>query len=331
MKLPPRRFGYLCAPDMISRRSIRIKVMQALYMKEKDPSMSAPQLLSYVDKQLDSYHRLYLLNLFILAVSARYVNEMAQIRAAKHIKTKEDLEFSVRLFHNPIVQNIVLSKAYEDGVKKEKLEISVESDLFRKVFMKFSESPDYQHYASKADHSAVDDFRALTRLYNHFIANDEPVESVIEELIPSWHDDKQAIVQMVGQTLRQIADNPDASAVVARKPSDETEVKRFAKNLIETFLFHEHEYSELIKPKLKNWDEDRIAEMDMLLIKLGLTEFLYLEDIPVKVTINEYLEIAKLYSTPQSKDFINGILDSILKDLREQNKLRKVGRGAVEG
>lgn len=315
---------------MISRRSIRIKAMQALYMKEKDPSMSAAQLYAYVEKQLDNYHRLYLLNLYILAETAKYVNEEATKRASRHIKTKEDIDFSVRLFHNPIIQNIVLSKAYEDGVKKEKFDITVEQDLFRKVFTKFSESPDYQHYASKADHTTVDDFRALTRLYNTFIANDENVESIIEELMPSWHDDKQAIVQWVGQTLRQIADNPESHVVSNRKPSEETEVKRFAKNLVETYLYHEAEYSELIKPKLKNWEEDRIAEMDLLLIKMGLTEFLFIEDIPVKVTINEYLEIAKLYSTPQSKDFVNGILDNILKDLREQNKLRKVGRGAME-
>ena len=316
---------------MISRRSIRIKAMQALYMKEKDPSMSMPQLLSYVDKQLDNYHRLYLLNLYILTETANYVNEAATIRAARHLKTQQDLEYSVRLFHNPIVQNIVLSAAFTEGVRKEKFDVSVDSDLFRKVFVKFSETQDYQHYAGKADPSTVDDFRALTRLFNSFVANDETVESIIEEIMPSWHDDKQAVVQLVGQTLRQIADNPDAPAVTGRKPSEEAEVKRFAKNLVETFLLHEQEYSELIKPKLKNWDEDRIAELDLLLIKMGLTEFLYIEDIPVKVTINEYLEIAKLYSTPQSKDFINGILDSILKDLRDQQKLRKVGRGAVEG
>jgi N utilization substance protein B len=266
----------------------------------------------------------------MLVESANYVNEAAQIRASRHLKSNDDLDFSVRLFHNPIVQNIVLSKAYEDGVKKEKFDIAVDRDLFRKVYGKFAESPDYLHYASKTEHTTVDDFRALTRLYNTFLANDDGAESTVEELMPSWHDDKQAIVQWVNQTLRQIADNPDAPVVPQRKPSDETEVKRFAKNLVETYLYHESEYSELIKPKLQNWEEDRIAEMDLLLIKMGLTEFLYLHDIPVKVTINEYLEIAKLYSTPQSKDFINGVLDSILKDLREQNKLRKVGRGAVE-
>jgi len=315
---------------MISRRSIRIKAMQALYMKEKEPSMSLPQLLSHVDKQLDAYYRLYLFNLYMLVESANYVNEVAQIRASKHIKTQEDLEVSVRLFHNPITQNVVLSGAYQEGIKKEKFDISVDRDLFRNVFTKFSESPDYQHYIAKTDPTTVDDFRALTRLYNNFIANDEMVEHTLEDLIPSWYDDKSAVVQWVNQTIRQIADKPDEPAVATHKPNEEREAKRFAKNLVETYLFHEAEYSELIKPKLKNWEEERIAEMDLLLIKMGLTEFLYLEDIPVKVTINEYLEIAKLYSTPQSKDFINGILDGILRDLKDQNKLRKVGRGAVE-
>ncbi|HZG01405.1 MAG TPA: hypothetical protein VEY71_10405, partial [Chitinophagales bacterium] len=204
---------------MISRRSIRIKAMQALYMKDKDPSMSVPQLLAHVDKQLDNYHRLYLLNLYMLVQSANYVNEAAQIRASRHLKSSSDLDFSVRLFHNPIVQNIALSKAYEEGVKKEKFDIAVESDLFRKVYAKFAESPDYQHYASKTEHTTVDDFRALTRLYNNFIASDENAESIVEELMPSWHDDKPAIVQWVNQTLRQIADSPEAAAVPARKPS----------------------------------------------------------------------------------------------------------------
>lgn len=314
---------------MISRRSIRIKAMQALYMKEKGSDMSAPQLISFVDKQLDAFYRLYLLNLYVLAESANYVNEEATKRASKHLKTQEDLAYSVRLFHNPIVQNIVLSPAYEDGVKKEKFEVAVDRDLFRKVFNKFSESPDFVHYAAKENPTPVDDYRAVIKLYNNFVANDETVESIIEELIPSWHDDKSSIVQWVNLTLRQIADNADASGVAGRKPLEEE--KKFAKNLVETYLYHAPEYSDLIKPKLQNWEEERIAEMDLLLIKMGLTEFLYLADIPVKVTINEYLEIAKQYSTPQSKDFINGILDSILRDLKEQNKLRKVGRGAVEG
>jgi N utilization substance protein B len=315
---------------MISRRSIRIKAMQALYMKEKDPSMSA-QLLSHVDKQLDAYYRLYLFNLYLLVESANYVNEVAQLRAARHLKTAEDLEVSVRLFHNPIAQNIALSGAYHEGVKNGKFEIGLDRDTFRKVFTKFAQSPDYVHYASKPDPTTVDDFRALTRLYNNFIANDESVEHTLEDLMPSWYDDKSAIVQWVNQTVRQIADKPDEPGVASHKATEEREAKRFARNLVETHLLHESEYSELIKPKLQNWEEERIAEMDLLLIKMGLTEFLYLEDIPVKVTINEYLEIAKLYSTPQSKDFINGILDSILRDLKQQNKLHKVGRGAVEG
>lgn len=296
-------------------------------MKEKEPSMSLQQVTSYIDKQIDNYYRLYILNLYLLTEAANYVNEAAQIHASKLVRQNNGTDFSVRIYHNPIVQGLVLNQTFQDVLKKEKFHLMVDQDLFRQVYQKLSALPAYAHYTSIENSTLNDDYKILVKVYNEFIANNEVTEHAIEDIIPNWHDDKPGIMQWVSATLKDFSQSSDRNLPA---PSQLKEEKLFAKHLVEGYLYHEEEFRELIKPKLKNWEEDRIAEVDMILIKMGLTEFLYLKEIPVKVTINEYLEISKNYSTPQSKDFINGILDGLLKDLKAANKLQKAGRGALE-
>lgn len=290
--------------------------------------MTTTQIISYIDKQMDNYYKLYVMNLYLLVETSNYVNEAAQIHASKLVKDRNQSSFSVRIFHNPIIQSIVLSKTYQDVVKNEKFHLLIDSDIFRKAFQKFSATEHYQSYIQLPEPGIKDDLKVVNKLYESLVHENELIEHAIEDVMSNWHDDKQSILQWVSATLKEVSTKPVQDSIPGKKPLREE--RQFARQLVEAYDYHEQEYSELIKPKLKNWDEDRIAELDMLLIKLGLTEFLYLPDIPVKVTINEYLEVAKQYSTPQSKDFINGILDSLLKDLTTSKKVSKSGRGALE-
>jgi N utilization substance protein B len=147
----------------------------------------------------------------------------------------------------------------------------------------------------------------------------------MEDSFPNWLDDTEVISFAVTNFIEQLAsDKP------AKWQTDLSEENKFANDLLNNAYHNEEYITNLITPKLKNWDKDRLAQVDLLLMKLALTEMLYFPNIPVKVSINEYIDVAKQYSTPKSGDFINGILDRIMKELQEQNLIKKTGRGWVE-
>lgn len=302
--------------------------MQALYSYEKDHSFKADQLKKKTETSIQNFYRLYIVNLYILTKSIEYVNTIVQQNATKHIAVEGDKDLSVRLFHNPIIQRIVLDPNFIEYVKKDKLDLRIEDSIFKKYFNNLLARNSYKKYNKLESTDIADDYYLLSELYTDVIIADEDFDSIMEEIYPSWADDKAAVIALVNTTLIALKDKPNKKGINA--PSGFREEIKLANELIDVYFNHGDEFIELIKPRLKNWDEDRIAEVDMLLMKMGVSEMLYQPEIPLKVTINEYLEIAKLYSTPNSSDFINGILDSVLKELKTTNRLQKTGRGIVE-
>ena len=313
---------------MISRRSIRIKAMKALYSFEKDDSITALQLKKQVEQSIRNSYNLYVLNLFLISKAAEYVNELNTINASKHIASELDKNYSVKIFHNTIIQRIISDINFINILKKERFDLRIDTDIFKKYFMNLYSRNSYKKYIQTETDDIADDFYLITELFQDIIAAEDSYDNMLEDIYPNWTDDKESILEQVKLTLQQLKDKPGKRGIINAKEYKE-EIK-LADLLIDNYLTFPEEYKELIKPRLKNWDEDRLAEIDLIIIRMGLSEFLHAPEIPFKVTINEYLEIAKNYSTPKSKDFINGVLDNILKELKSSNKVNKEGRGIIE-
>lgn len=313
---------------MLSRRNVRIKVMQTVYAHTHDQEKTVERLEKTMLENINSFYRAFLYNLYVLSRTAEFVIKDVQIRAGKHIPSAEDNFLSVQLFHNPIIQHLVGIEELYKEMRREKLDNRIEEDYFRQFFQALKKTPEYNSYSHKENPLLPEDKEMVSFLYKKILYPNETFQQHIEDVFPGWLDDKDAIYHSVMNTIESLS--PDQKSFVINRSKETREEKEFATHLLRTTLHHETELDELIAPFLENWDKERLAVMDFILMKMAVSEMLYLPEIPVKVSMNEYIELAKIYSTPKSGEFINGILDAIMKKLKEEGKILKEGRGVKE-
>lgn len=313
---------------MLSRRNVRIKVMQTLYAHEHDKEKTIERLEKSMLENINSFYRAYLYNLFVLAKTAEYAITDVQIRSGKFIPSEEDKILSVQVFYNPVTQHLVEREGLNKEIRREKLDTRIDPDYFRQFFQQLKKSEEYTTYSHKENPLLPEDKEIISFLYKKILFPSELFQQHIEDVFPGWLDDKEAIYHSVINTIENIS--PEQSPFVIMRSKDNREGKEYAVNLLRTTIHHETETDDLINPFLENWDRDRVAMVDFILMKMAVVEMLHFPEIPVKVSINEYIELAKLYSTPKSGEFINGILDSIMKKLKEEDKILKEGRGMKE-
>jgi len=303
---------------MISRRNIRVKVMQTLYTssaldKNLKPAEAEKILLQHFD---DSRSLLIYCTWFITEIT-RYAATHAQQRAAKHLPTEEDLKVNIKISGNEVVRKILDDPLFAEQLKLEKPELKANRELIRKIYLQLLETPEYKSYTSENSRQHNEEKKILEFILNDCLLTNETFLGHIEDLYTNWDDDGEMIIQLLSGYIQK----PGSYNFNQMVPPDK---KQFARDLLRTVLEKDNYLQELIIPKLKNWDPERIALLDMLMMKMGVAEFLYFETIPPKVTINEYIDLAKEYSTQQSGQFVNGILDNIHKDLVGQGKMQKV-------
>ncbi len=309
---------------MLSRRNVRIKVKQTVYAHEHDQEKTLERLEKTMLENINSFYRAFLYNLYIICKTVEYVITDVQIRSEKFIQAEKE-NFSVQLFYNPIIQHLVEKENLYREMRREKLDNRADTDYFRLFFQSLKKSEEYERYSGKENPLLPEDQEIISFIYKHILFPNEIFQQHIEDIFPGWLDDKDAIYHSVINTIASIS--PAQKAFVINRSKEMKESKEFAINLLRSTLHHEEELTFLIAPFLENWDKERLAIMDFILMKMAVTEMLYLPEIPVKVTMNEYIEIAKIYSTPKSGEFINGILDAIMKKLKEEEKIVKEGRG----
>lgn len=252
---------------------------------------------------------------FLTEVSG-YAETDAHIRSSKHLPTKEDLSVNTKIAGNEVLWRIKEDVSFRQDVAKSKPEQRIEKELIRKIYLHLVEAPQYKQYININDRNTKDELEILEFILNELLLEDELFISHLEENFINWDDDSDMIVQLV----RNVLQKPSASNFKEIISPDKLE---FATSLLTTVLEKQKHLEGFIIPKLKNWDPERIAALDMIIMKMGVAEFLYFETIPPKVTINEYIDIAKEYSTHQSGQFVNGILDNIHKELVAEGKLHK--------
>lgn len=311
---------------MLSRRNIRIKVMQQLYAHTRDESLKYDEVMVRYRRSVTRSYALYLLNLWQLVRVANHARKDASNKQAKLRPTEEDLRFTSKLCDNPVLQSLSKNFGFLEEIKTYKLENRIDLDSARRLYMDFAKEADYQTYLDQKDSSTEDHIDILLKLYK-FLLQDEVFNDAMEDFDPSWIDDASLIAGSIKKTLKALPASEDFYKEYY--PSDEA-AKEFGEVLLARVFEHDKALFQIIEPALKNWDAERVAVLDMILLKMALSEMLYFPSIPTKVTLNEFVEISKLYSTDKSKDFVNGILDRLMKQLEKEGKIKKEGRGLME-
>jgi len=303
---------------MINRRNIRVKVMQALYtLATSDGEIKPADSIKILQKHFDQTRQLFIYLTFFLGQVARYAEQDAQTRAAKHLPTYYDLHVNTKLSGNEVFLKINADPSFREFVKKDKPEALLDKELVRKTYHDLAETNEYKNYIAHSNRDKKEEREITEFILEKLLLGKDLFVSHIEENFTNWDDDGEMVIQLLVNYLQKPG-SYDFKEMISQEKWE------FAKNLLQTVTEKSAHLESLIIPKLKNWDPERIALLDMILMKMGVAEFLYFETIPPKVTINEYIDLAKEYSTPQSGQFVNGILDNIHKELVQDGKMHKV-------
>jgi N utilization substance protein B len=295
-----------------------VKVMQTLYVLETQETLPvANESIKLLQKQFDLSAELFVFLVHTLTEVARYAETDSRLRASKHLPSEQDRNVNTKLTGNELLWIILELPSYKTAMNQYKPQLRIQTDLAKRLYNDLSETSEYKKYISEAGREKKTEKEILEFIFNEVILPSELFQAQVEELFNNWDDDVDMMYQLM-QSFLQKPNNVNFQDMLGK---DKWE---FAKGLLVTVMEKKEVALELIKPKLKNWDPDRIALLDMLLMQMGVCEFLYFETIPPKVTINEYIDVAKDYSTAQSGQFVNGILDNIHKELVKENKMHKV-------
>jgi N utilization substance protein B len=315
---------------MLNRRHLRVKALQVLYsyqqsqVKEILPYEKA--LLQSVDKVYEMY--IWLLSLLIEVADYSIID--AKERANKFLPSEEDLNASVKIQNNLFIASLKQNPEYLAAVKKYKISWDFDPEVRKSIFITLKASEEYNTFLGLTDHTIQKDKDIIKFIFKKLILKSPGIEQIFEEKFINWSVDKDVLQALVAKTFKNFSSvNPDENKLAEICPNWD-EDKSFLVELLKKVISFEKEYQELIAQKTKNWDSERIALMDTLLMRMAITELIHFSTIPVKVTMNEYIEISKEFSTPKSNSFINGILDKILADLKSAGKLRKTGKGLLE-
>jgi transcription antitermination protein NusB len=308
---------------MISRRNIRVKVMQTLYelsALEDGASTEKVKPARMLDDKLD-----HVLDIFTVCVMyslriAQYAAIDAGKSSSKYLPTAQDLNVDTRIANNSFVAKMLANASLTEKIKKDKLERFVDEEWVKKVYQQLKASSEYATYTALTDHTAAEDKNIIRHIWEGLALANEGLLTFFNDELPGWEDDQELIVMLMQNFF-------NGNSKVNFQNLLSGEKKEYAHDLLQAVIEKQAYCMELIEPRLKNWDKERVALIDLLLLRMGVCEFLYFPTIPTKVTINEYIDIAKQYSTPQSGQFVNGVLDNILKDLLKEDKVVKADRG----
>ncbi len=313
---------------MISRRLLRIKALMALYAfnrrEDEDLAKAETELMFSIEKTYDLYHYLLLLVLEVADVAAEKIDQ----GLVKRVPTHEDLNPKRRFIDNLVISQLRKNKAFNSYNSTRKLSWINNSHIPRLMYNRMLIWKKYEDYMASPDHSYVLDKKFIISLITEFFASSEDLEANFEEQSIYWNDDTDYVIVMIEKTLKKF--KQDSGENVAMMPLFKNkEDEEFVRILFRKAVLHTKESSELIDNNTTNWEVERIALMDILVMQLAITEILEFPEIPVKVTLNEYIEISKYYCTSKSSTFVNGILDNIVKEIREKGLFNKSGRGLV--
>jgi transcription antitermination protein NusB len=302
---------------MISRRNIRVKVMQTLYtLDAMGNEINPAEAVRLLKKQTDQSRSLFIYLVYFLSEVARYAEKDALKKASKHLPTQQDLNINTKIAGNELLWKIVEEPGFVSACNQTRPQLLIDEELLKKTYQALAQSEEYTDYINLQNRDKKGEKDILEFIFTNLMLPNENFVSNAEEHFINWDDDAE-MMNVLMLNFLQKPGSYNFDEFVSKEKWD------FAKGLLETTIEKKEVSMELLKPKLKNWDADRIAALDLIIIQMGISEFLFFETIPTRVTINEYIDLAKDYSTPQSGQFINGILDNIHKELTAEGKINK--------
>lgn len=275
--------------------------------------------ISLLDDKISRFLDLFVIAVLYTAKVAQYAEKDAGKRASKYLPTADDLNVNTKIAGNEFLWKILDNETFIEKIKDKNISRYLDDELVKKIYKKFAETDEYKTYISSRERDPKSELGIIRFLWEGMIYGDESVMEHFTDDLPEWEDDVDMIKILMDNFFKSNSRVNFLKLITAEK-------NEYARELLNTTIDKEQFCTELIQPKLINWDAERVALIDMLLLRMGVSELLYFPTIPTKVTINEYIELAKLYSTPQSGQFVNGVLDNILKDLTRDNKIHKEQR-----
>lgn len=292
--------------------------MQTLYTIDSVSGETKPGEPEVILKnKIEQSRNLFSYLVYFITEVARFAETDARQKASKHLPTEKDLNINTKISGNLILWKTLESASFVKASQDAHFDTIINNDLLKKIYNELISSEEYKEYIEALSREKKSEKKILEFIFTQLLLPNEDFISHLEELFINWDDDAELMHALVLNYLNK----PESFNFTEILSSEKWE---YAKDLLKTVIDKANYTLEMIKPKLKNWDADRIAALDLIILQMGVCEFLYFETIPTKVTINEYIDIAKSYSTQQSGQFVNGILDSIHKDLVAEGKLKKV-------
>uniref|UniRef100_UPI004057B568 transcription antitermination protein NusB n=1 Tax=Alistipes sp. TaxID=1872444 RepID=UPI004057B568 len=313
---------------MLSRRILRIKALKALYahLQTEAESMMASEksMMASIEKAYDLYFQM----LALPAELVRYAESRQELARQKMMPTFEDLNPNTKFVENKVIALMDGSDSINDYLAKRKLSWSAHPEFIKLLYNQIAERDYFKSYMSREERSFNEDRALLERIYCEELQECEALDNLLEETSILWSDDLPFILIMVIRTLQNMKPSHTEVKVLPCFKNEDDE--RFVRHLFEKSLVNYSDHMRLIEPYLHNWDMERIAYMDMLILVTALSELIEFDSIPVKVTLDEYIEIAKFYSGPGSANFINGLLDKMISELTTAGRIVKRGRGLID-
>lgn len=312
---------------MLGRRNLRVKVMQALYAWEIDRETSNDKLETLLQNQIQRSVSLYLTDLLYLTEVCRYSLVDKAKRMAKFVKTEEDEKASTTIAANRIVKYLETDGQFNNYIAKEKVSYNINEDVVKSLFNDLSAKERYKEYAALQAPTLEQDKDIVNFILKKVLPASKSLETHLEELFINYDDDNSLLLHILTKYVEAF---DETKSNFFQSLDLWEEEKKFAHDLLKKTIANDEELTEYIKPNLKNWEMERVAILDLVLMKMALCEIKYFPTIPVKVSINEYIDVSKLYSTPKSKDFVNGVLDKAKTQMLERGEIKKFGRGLME-
>lgn len=314
---------------MLTRRHIRVKVMQSIYAMEQSQHQNLDRELKFLQKSTNDTYNLYLLTLSLLKELHNMAIIQIEIAQKKYLATAKDKDPSRKFVENQILVSISNNELLQDAINDAKMNLwNLDSEYVKIIYKKITDSPLYQKYMSNKATDFHKDRDFIVAIFKDFIAPDNKIYEYIEDFNLTWVDDFSIVNTFILKLLQGVTPQSNDKYFVPKLFKNEDD-KDFAFSLLKKVVLNDEKLQASIDGKTPNWDKERIALLDNIIIKMAICEFLNFPTIPVKVTLNEYLEIAKEYSTDKSSIFINGILDKLSKEFQEKNELKKIGRGLL--
>ena len=313
---------------MLTRRHIRAKVMQSVYAMQQSQSQDLDKELKFLQNSANEMENLYLLLMALLTELHSLAVNQYEVAQKKYLATPADKLLHQKMKDNELLSLIATNEMLQKAIAEAQINFwNIQEEYVRMLYKRIVESDTYQAY-SKQKASFEADKKFLIEIFEEFIAPDEGLYEYIEDYNLTWMDDFPIVNTFIVREFKSLRPNPPEKYFT---PSlyNNSEEKDFLVDLLKKTALNDTKLKSFVEDKLTNWDKERVAVLDLIILKMAICEFLHFPSIPVKVTINEYLELAKEYSTAKSSLFINGVLNVVHKELSEKELIKKIGRGLL--